>query len=343
MFVLGIAASLLIGSINHTAPMFAGHSITRISSGSMINSGFEIGDIAIVQKTNTKSLKKGDIIAYYRFGLRSIESMRDAKDYEEYDKHTSWPGFNLSTIFGVPTKELKNAGSVNATIVFHEIINIKVDDGKIWYQTKGSSNGTADTYYVSQDYVLGKYVNASGLTSVLNVIYNLNLTAVLIAIPIIWICGVLIYNIMQNLHRAVLEFDILSKRRKLDDSVCVRNNVGYGMSNKTKYKVLAMATPEQRLYYIPLLWKNADTPDNIRKYHLRKKLYFNKYEKIDEIKKKCNEMVRQGHDEDLIMKYYKKEMAKAHKELEIYEKEIKERNKRLKSIYKEAPKDKKKK
>ena len=50
--------------IQRVCPTFAGYSNFTIKSGSMINSGFEVGDTVIVRSVNTNTLHKGDIIAF---------------------------------------------------------------------------------------------------------------------------------------------------------------------------------------------------------------------------------------------------------------------------------------
>ena len=49
-----------------------------------------------------------------------------------------------------------------------------------------------------------------------------------------------------------------------------KNKIGYNMSAKTKYKVLATAAPEDKLKYIELLWKDGKEPNALKKYYLRK-------------------------------------------------------------------------
>lgn len=345
IITLCLAASILIGTVFHTAPMLAGHSIISIASGSMENSGFKKGDITVVTKIDTKALKKGDIIAYYRYGIEKIKDHVDDKEYLDADNYSSNIPFDVQTIFGIPSESLKEAGSANKIIIFHEIVDSKVDsDGKIWFQTKGSSVPTADEYYICEDYVLGKYPGDDYfLISAIKLVYSKDFYIWLLAIPTVLIALIMAFKFAGNIKRAILEKDVLEGRRKLSDSICVRNNVGFGMTNKTKYKVLAMATDEERLYYIPLLWKNAENPQNVHKYYLRKKLYLNRYHRLDEIKDECAEMIKNGVDSKTVVKYYEKETAKANKELEKYQEEIRERQKRAKTLYKAKLKDKKQK
>lgn len=50
-----------------------------------------------------------------------------------------------------------NRGNGQITIT-HRIIDIKIENGKYFYSTKGDNNNTADTHYVSQDDVIGKVI-----------------------------------------------------------------------------------------------------------------------------------------------------------------------------------------
>ena len=64
-------------------------------------------------------------------------------------------------------------------------------------------------------------------------------------------------NSLKNIQIAKLELDCVEEKRKITDDICVKNKVGYQMSNKTKYKILAQATDENRNEYIKLLWKDG--------------------------------------------------------------------------------------
>lgn len=50
-----------------------------------------------------------------------------------------------------------NRGNGQITIT-HRIIDIKIENGKYFYSTKGDNNNTPDTNYVSQDDVIGKVI-----------------------------------------------------------------------------------------------------------------------------------------------------------------------------------------
>ena len=53
------------------APSFAGYTSMRISSPSMEASGFMEGDTVMARRVDTKTLKVGDVIAYYLYDLAS--------------------------------------------------------------------------------------------------------------------------------------------------------------------------------------------------------------------------------------------------------------------------------
>ena len=66
--IVALCVSLLImfQAKSDTIPSVFGISIVRILSGSMVKSGFNIGDNVIIKKTDTNTLWKDDIIAFFQ-------------------------------------------------------------------------------------------------------------------------------------------------------------------------------------------------------------------------------------------------------------------------------------
>lgn len=103
---------------------FVGINLGVIQSGSMVKSGYYIGDVVSTHKQNEYEI--GDVIVFYR----AVSSYN-----KEFDKN------NIK----------------NSPIWVHEVIDIKTDAlGRKTYLTKGSSNAKDDAFYVPQDFVLGK-------------------------------------------------------------------------------------------------------------------------------------------------------------------------------------------
>lgn len=166
-------------------PTFLGYTTCRIVTASMVNSGFEVNDKAIIRAVDTSTLRGaridengekiwGDIIAFYV----DPENKTDASEFNQitnfdYDIKYIDP---LNTIFRMPSYRLKQLAKGKATIFFHHIENVYVDSsGKRWFSTMGSSNtkidqekiNTEDGFeylnsgYVSEDVILGVYDEGS--------------------------------------------------------------------------------------------------------------------------------------------------------------------------------------
>ena len=128
----------------------------------------------------------------------------------------------------------------------------------------------------------------------------------------------------KEVELAKLEYDVVEEKRKLTEDICVENKIGFRMSEETKYKVLAVAPPDEKLLYITLLWEDADYNHNsLKKYYLRKQLYLRPITKLRNINRACEQMFKDGVDPYKIAKYYTTGKKQIQKEQEAYKKRIK--------------------
>ena len=81
VFVI-LAGVMCFSSINSriqkVCPTFFGYSNLKVASGSMTNSGLNIGDTVVVQAVDTSTVKEGDIISFYAYSA----------DYNKFDINT---------------------------------------------------------------------------------------------------------------------------------------------------------------------------------------------------------------------------------------------------------------
>ena len=116
--------------------MALGYSIMTVTTGSMENAGFGVGDKIFIKKKTPSNYQIGDYIAFF--------------DYADPD--CSY--FTDATQTKMPKKPPKNT-----RMVFHEIIDIFEDSNKnLWFRTKGTNNNHTDVNLIYQDYVIGEYV-----------------------------------------------------------------------------------------------------------------------------------------------------------------------------------------
>ncbi len=314
--VLGFSTA--INKINKTLPNFAGYSVMQVSSGSMIASGFNIGDKIIIKDVDEKTLKVGDKIAFYvdqrdymKYYSHDVEEL-----YEFNEPHRS--NISFTEFLGIQSSELQEAGKSGCTIVFHEIIRVFEDEnGARWFKTKGSSNASADVWFISENMVIGIY-DDSGFAHFMGGILTFLLTKTglvsAIIIPMSAIMIMLVYQFLKEFEYAKLEFDVVEEKRKITDPICVKNDIGFRMDNKTKYKVLAQAEGEEKFEYLPLLWENGNAPKNVKKYVYRKTILQHLNKKLLELNRKCQEDYKKGVKTQTIAKYYLAEKEKIDKE-----------------------------
>jgi hypothetical protein len=150
----------------------------------------------------------------------------------------------------------------------------------------------------------------------------------LLTIPAFVMLIIMIFYFIKHIQIAKLELDCVEEKRKITDPICVKNKVGYQMSRKTKYKILAQATDKNREEYIKLLWKDGHLPNSVKKYYLRKRILLKPMEDKLKLNRECEKKFKRGVKPTTIAKYYLAEKAK----IEKREAEIRKRIKNIKKL-----------
>ena len=329
-----VSFSIFNTTINGYMPNFVGYSNLVVSSKSMVKSGYNVGDIVIIHSVDTKTLNVDDKIAFYHYPSSYINF--DPTTATDISSKTSKTKYSLTfkQLFGFQTEEFKKASSVKSKIIVHHIRAIYEDEnGTRWFKTYGSSNGSDDTWWVNENYIIG-IEDQSGLSKA--VIGLVDVAAkpqgfLLFLIPITILTIVLVYSFLKNLQIAKLELDCVEEKRKITDEICVKNNVGFQMSQKTKLKILAQATDENRNEYINLLWKNGRVPSGIKKYYMRKELVLKANKDLLNLNRECENMFKQGVQPRQIAKHYLVEKRKIELRKESIQKGLKAIDKNKKS------------
>ena len=117
--------------LQNTNPSIMGYTNMRIASGSMVNSGHEVGDIIMVRAVDTDTLKIGDKIAFYVSAVNTAKFLTSS--HTEVDDSTIGETVyktDIKTILGIPSEEIKKV-SKNSKQVFHHIIGIYESQLKI--------------------------------------------------------------------------------------------------------------------------------------------------------------------------------------------------------------------
>ncbi len=326
IFASMLCLSSIVSRVSGTAPTFAGYSLMRIASGSMEESGFNVGDNIVVKAVDTDTLRVGDNIAFYvysksytNFDLSSVTKL-DLEDTATKSNVT------FANFFGFQSSSIQQASKAGSMIVFHQIVGIYEDqNGDRWFETQGTSNNGIDAWRTNEDYVVGVYdgsVLAQGLAGLLNALTNNGIFLLLILIPFAIFTILLVFGFAKDLQKAKLELDVVEEKRKLTDEICVKNQIGYSMDTKTKYKVLAQAKDEEKAEYLSLLWKDGSAPNSVRKYILRKQIYLSGMKKLLQLNRECEQMFKDKEDPNKIAKHYIDEKKKILSEQEKKEQRI---------------------
>lgn len=314
--------------IQNLPPSIGGYMAMQIVSGSMRASGFEIGDSVMIKSVNTDTLKTGDKIAFYVF-VPSYQNFREYKCKQVTNDEIGELEYNVSvkSFLGIQNPEIQEAAKYNSRRVFHEIIAVYEDaDGVRWFKTKGTSNATKDSWTIKETMVIGAYNDsdtAQFMSMVINTMTSSVGTIIVLMIPLVIIAVFIVGLCMKDVHTSMLENEIVEEKRKLTDDICVRNKVGYQMSNKTKYKVLATAAPEEKLTYIGLLWKDGKEPNALKKYYLRKRMLIKPLEEKNALHRECEKLFEEGENPKNIAKYYQTESERIEKKYENLKEKIK--------------------
>lgn len=328
-----IAFIVCFSSLNSTMqgfiPSFGGCTNMIVSSRSMEKSGYFVGDAIIVRYVDTKTLNVDDKIAFYHYPVSytgfKVENSTDVSSVVSKRKYS----LTFKELLGFRNEEMKQAQKNKSEIIFHHIRAIYEDEnGTRWFKTYGSSNDSDDSWWIKDTMVVGVEDTTvfskifAGLLSFTTKPYAL----LIIILPVAVLLIALVVFFFKNIQIAKLELDCVEEKRKITDPICVKNKVGYQMSRKTKYKILAQATDENREEYIKLLWKDGHLPNSVKKYYLRKRLLLRPMKDKLKLNRECEKKFKRGVKPTTIAKYYLSEKKK----IEQREEEIRTRLKNIK-------------
>lgn len=185
------ASSLIITKKTKGIPMIAGYSLIKISSGSMRDYGFEIGDFAMIkQQKSIDDYKVGDYIAFFECVDSNVQNHFQANE----------SGLE-------PTKDPRAS-----RIIFHEIMSIVTDNnGKKWFITKGVNNKYNDVHPIYEDYVIGKYKeNLAGLANFIKFLLSIKGALLVIVLP----CSIIVFKDCLVLVNLIFEIQDDKKQKK---------------------------------------------------------------------------------------------------------------------------------
>ena len=340
VFVLLLAVVVCFSSVNASlngyAPNLMGYSNLQVQTTSMVKSGINQFDYVISHSVDTDTINVGDIIIFYVYGPSSDKfKIENCKDVSSQKSETEY-SLTFAQAFGFQGNEIKQAVKSKSRLVIHHVRAIYEDEnGERWFKTYGSSNlvynengdciGGEDSWTINENYVLGIKDDSAfskfmvGIVSFSQKPY----ASLFIFIPLGALFVSIILSFLRSAQIAKLELDCVEEKRKITDTICIKNDVGYQMSNKTKYKILAQATDANREEYIKLLWRDGHMPGSVKKYYMRKKLLLSEMKDTLELNRKCEQMFKDKKDPVKIAEFYTTEKQRIEEHSERIRKKLK--------------------
>ncbi len=340
-----VCFSTINTTLNGYMPNFAGYTNLVVSSKSMVASGYEIGDIVIIHSVDTDTLNVNDKISFYVYWKSSKTFNVSEATNVSHEKSKTKYSLSFIQLFGFQSDEIEQATKSKSKLVFHHIREIYEDqNGDRWFKTYGSSNASDDTWWIHEDYIVGIQDEGVVAKSVIGLVDFASKPQGIwiMAVPVLILLFILILSFLKNIQIAKLELDCVEEKRKITDEICVKNKVGYQMSNKVKYKILAQSTEENREEYIKLLWKDGIAPYAVKKYYLRQKLILKTNKDLLKLNRECENMFKENVNAKKIAQHYLSEKQKIENRSETIRKRLKSIDRHKRNLMKEQEELKKK-
>ena len=184
----------------------------------------------------------------------------------------------------------------------------------MYFRTYGSSNTDSfgkqiyDGYWISEDVIVGKYYENSSpiLLGIFKIFASTMGIIVLICIPLIVFMFMVFLDVLKGLQLAGLEDNVLNGKLSLTDPVCIANHIGYRMSKRTKYKVLAQLTPQERIESVSYLWQSPKDIQYMKKYYIKQKMLMHFDEERQALKSEYAVILEKNPSQANINEYHKK-------------------------------------
>ncbi|MBQ2713389.1 MAG: hypothetical protein IJF22_00285 [Clostridia bacterium] len=235
-----------------------GFSFAVVQSGSMIDGGFDVGDMVLIKSVNTDTLKKDDIIVFYKYkdpaDNQVLSYVQAHKITDEISAGTYQDTVGDDSVLNRGTTQ--NAVNANSMLVFHRIVDIYVDQyGERFFETKGDSNGVKDDILIREDFVCAVYVGSSPfIQDVLQFVTSPTGLCVVILLPILLTIGLQIFSFMSEVRGTTAASKLLSRKLKYKDVDFTKIKVAEYLSEPEKVYLYDITDPEDKLNLAIILW-----------------------------------------------------------------------------------------
>ena len=281
IMIIAMFSCLSLFSVGKTKPVsIASFSLVKIKSGSMVEMGFGIGDTVITKKTDRSHIDLGDIIAFYNFH-DSLDSGTEKFVVVEYNYsvgkeidmsdeninpsgNTKTPDFTgINKVKRENEKNLSYVEELGIAVYFHQVIGIYTDGwGNVFYKTKGTHNGSADSGLVREEFVVGEYVNTP---RAVRDVFNFCATGLgmilFVCIPLSVLVLMDCFSLIEQIEIIKYEKSIVDGDVKLTDSDFKKNFDPNEMELYNKVYVYFKTPPQEREKVKQMLWRELFDPE----------------------------------------------------------------------------------
>ena len=236
-----------------------GYAFAVVQSGSMLDAGFEVGEVVLIHTCNTDTLKKDDIIVFY-----SYKDSADSAVLSNLTNITAETSNGTYVDFKLDDSELNrhtktdavNAGSM---LIFHRIIDVYVDNfGTRFFATKGDSNAGADTIYIREDFVCAEYVNSSPFVeSLLQFITSPIGLTVVILLPILFTIVLQMFSFSNEIKSARLAEKLLRRQIRYSEVDTKKHKLDEMLSDAEKIYLYDISLKEDKPNLAIILWEDG--------------------------------------------------------------------------------------
>lgn len=292
------------------APSIAGYTTCKVVTGSMTESGFNVGDRVVVRSVDASTLRGakrdeygnivqlGDIIAFYvdssALVTKSELELVDTSSNNVKYQMTFW------RFWGFQNTHISNVSKQGAKIYFHHIVDVFEDaDGKLWFSTMGSSNSKIDQEefgvgnyincgYVSEDMILGVYdakTSSSTFAKVLNTIFESKLTIPIMYVLIVLFVLIALFDVFKSIASYYYTFKLLEGKITITHKKCQEYKVADNLNDYEKLKLLEEVDILDSAEAIKILFSSDEGPISNTSSNVHNFKYKRKHPNYTELKK----------------------------------------------------------
>ena len=273
------SVSMLVQRNQNKPTTFFGCSLVNILSSSMVDDGFLKGDTVITKSVGINDVALGDVIAFYHYyDIKDNGSTKHVVmeyNYTEGLKDVDFSEENITIDVAIDsieyverngTKTVEDAQNAKATIYFHRVIGIYLDDfGNVFYKTKGSNNTRSDGY-VRSDFVVGEYVSTPRfLRDSMSFCASTVGMIVLVCLPLSALVLMQCFSLIKQIETMSTEKQLILGRRRFDEEEIIDTFDGNEMETHNKVFLYYLSTAEERNALKNFMWGKTLNAQKISK------------------------------------------------------------------------------